>query len=228
MSRMTASDFVTFIRKGMGNPSSDEWTDTELLRFLNLAQVKIGMTHRPPELIEETTITLTAGTYDYELTATDVLEITGARNDTSGLRLRKGSMDDWVRVNQNSSVSQGTVTRWIENGVGSNYRPQIRLGWNSPDSADTVRFYYLKKPTELVTSPSATTSILREQWDETLLKYAIEIGLQLDKQMRDAQATRQMAAGDEARAAGHPMQSEKKFAIESRIAPETRTRREGR
>lgn len=223
MARMTASDLVSFVRKGMGNPSTDEWTDTELLRLINLAQVDVATTHKPPELITSTTISAVANTYDYELTATDVLEITEARNDTTGLRLKKSCMEDWVRDNQDATLQTGDVLRWLEFGVGANYRPNIRL-WMVPDSSSTIRFYYIKKPTELVTSPAATSSILREQWDEFIMQTAIEKGLAIDQQRQNAAAARQMNQMVEGRAAGRSEGAERKFVTEARVAPETRTR----
>ena len=223
MARMTASDLVSFVRKGMGNPSTDEWTDTELLRLINLAQVDVATTHKPPELIASTTISAVANTYDYELTATDVLEIMEIRNETTGLRLKKSSMEDWVRDNQDSTLQTGDVLRWLEFGVGANFRPNIRL-WMIPDSSATLRIYYTKKPTELVTSPAATSSILREQWDEFIMQTAIEKGLSLDQQRQNAMALRQANQMVEGRAAGRHESSERKFTTEARVAPDTRTR----
>jgi len=226
MARMTASDLVTFVRKGMGNPTTDEWTDTEILRFINLAQVRIAETHKPPEVISSTTITTTSGTYDYELTATDVIEITDVRNSTDGLRMKKGCLDDWLRDEQNSSISTGTVQRYIEFGIGANSRPNLRL-WQCPDGTKTITVYYIKKPTELVTSPAATSSILREQWDEYILKAAVEIGLELDQQRQAAAYARQMSDEVEKRAKGLHKGTERKWSNTTRVAGETQ-RRTGR
>lgn len=223
MARMTATDLVSYVRKALGNPTTTELADTDLLRFINLAQVRVAMTHKPPELLTSTTLTTAAGTYDYEVSATDVLHIVDARNATDGMRIKPGSLEDWIRDNQDSTVQQGAITRWIEYGVGANGRPNIRLHM-APDAVYSVAIYYLKKPTELVTSPTATTSILREQWDEVILSYAVEIGQSILQQQANAAATRQLAGSVEGRASGGVLAPDRRWNIESRVAPETRKR----
>ena len=82
---MTATDFVGFTRKRMGNPSTDEWTDAELLRFVNMAQERLatGSKIATLETYEDLTVTAALG-QTYEFAASDIMYITSVKNTTTG------------------------------------------------------------------------------------------------------------------------------------------------
>ena len=86
MARMTATDFVGFTRKRMGNPSTDEWTDSELLRFVNMAQerVALGSGIATLETYEDLSVTAALGA-TYEFAASDIMYITSVKNTTTGI-----------------------------------------------------------------------------------------------------------------------------------------------
>ena len=225
MARMTATDFVGFLRKRMGNPTTDEWSNADLLRFVNLAQerIAIGSEIATLETTEDIAATSALGE-TYEVASENMMYITSVKNMTNGQRIKPTNRDAYTRDTQGSSVPTGEVYRYFESGLGSNDRKQITLQ-HKPDSAQTIRIWFLTYPTEMALLPTATSSELPREFDEAIMDISAEIGKKNDQQMREAQAERNMAKDTEGRAAGvAPMVPERRYGVESPIAPETRTR----
>jgi hypothetical protein len=225
MARMTATDFVGFTRKRMGNPSTDDWTDAELLRFVNMAQerVALGSPVATLETFENLSVTKAAGEI-YEFAASDIMYITSAKNMTNGQRLRPTDRDAYTHDSQGASLPSGNVERWLEGGLGANGRKQVTLQYK-PTQSITVRFWYLAYPTEMVLSPTATSSELPREYDEAIMDIAAEIAKKNDQQMREASTERNLAKETEARASGiAPMTPERRYGIKSEIADSTQTR----
>ncbi len=218
MARMTADDFVAFTRKGMGNPTDTQWTDAELLRLANLAQNRVAMTYLPKELETTVDITTASGTASYEVGSggSDLMHVTSIMDTTTGIRLKPTTRDRYTRETQGSSgAPQGTIYRYLESGEGSNNRRQF-IFQLTPNSANTIRIWYIPIPTAMVLSPTATSSTLNERWDEYILKAAIEIGLELDNQRIEASKSRQMAGEVEQRAGvAKPKSSEDRAQVHS-------------
>ena len=224
MARMTAQDFVDFTRKRMGNPSTDEWSDSEILRFVNMAQERQALKHPIATLETYEDISATSSTEIYEFAASNIMYITSAKNMTDGLIVKPSDRDSYTRDTQGASLPTGTVRRYLESGLGSNGRKQITLQ-DKPSSSQTIRFWFLKYPTELVLSPTPTSSELPREYDEAILDIASEIGKKFDQQVQEAMAERNLAKETESLAAGvSPVTPERKYGIESSIARETQLR----
>jgi hypothetical protein len=202
MARMTAADIVALIRKGMGNPSTDEWPDNELLRFANLAILEIIASDPDARTEMETysDITTTSGTAAYELSVSNVLKITSVLNVTDNIRLKRLNRDDHTRQDVGQSET-GDPTRYFESGIGSNSRKQVVL-WVTPNATKTIRVWYIKIPDEIVLLPAATSPEMSQEWDLTIVKLATATALEFDAQRREAGAQYQSASASEGKASG--------------------------
>ena len=225
MARMTAQDFVDYTRKRMGNPSTDEWTNDDILRFVNMAQqrVALGSAVATLETYEDVALTEAAGA-TYEFTATDIMYITSVKNLSTGQRIKPTDRESHTTDTQSPDAIKGDVYRYFESGLGSNSRKQV-VFQHAPDASFSVRVYYLAYPTELVLTPTATSSELPLEYDEAILDYAAEIGKKFDQQMSEAGVERNMAKETEGRASAiAPKVPERRYGIKSSIASETAPR----
>ena len=107
MARMTATDFVGFTRKRIGNPSPDEWTDAELLRFVNMAQerVALGSGIATLETYEDLSVTAAAGA-TYEFAASNIMYITSVKNTTTGLVVKPSDRQKYTHETQGSTSTE--------------------------------------------------------------------------------------------------------------------------
>lgn len=171
MARMTADDMIRIIRKTIGSPDENEFTDADALRCLNMAQERVAVSVRPSELITETSLTTTASTQDYEVSFSDELIILGIEDTTNDSRLLH--IDDlYYRMISQGATESGNPEFWYEIGTGSNGRTQVRL-YPVPDGTYTLNVVYLKTPTEMVLSPTATSPGLPRMYDDLVLERAI-------------------------------------------------------
>ena len=76
--------------------------------------------------------------------------------------------DDQYHKYMQGGTSSGTPSWWFINGVGDNNRFNIAL-YPTVAGTYTINVYYQKKPTELVTSPAATSTVIPEEWDESIV-----------------------------------------------------------
>jgi hypothetical protein len=174
MARMTASDMVDIVRDSLGGETSETISDTRILRYLNQSYMEICAEHQPPQLETSTTITTSSGTATYEVTVSDILKYSDLEDDTNNLLLYR--MAEWqYRKFTQGSTSSGTPVYWYIDGVGSNNRDNITL-WPTPAGTYTINVYYTKRPAELVTSPTATSPIIREPWDDSIVHRAASRG----------------------------------------------------
>jgi hypothetical protein len=186
MARETATGLVQFTRKSMGNPTTDEWSNDQILRLLNWAQVDFAMKMKPRVLATSATITTTSGTSQYATGVTDLLVLNEVRDETNNnYKLRPGDEDHFLRVNQTSTTVTGYPTRFYEAGESSGQK-QVVLYQQIPGGTYTIRLYYTKKPTEIVLSPTATSPVLSEELDFPLVQRAAEIGLIIDREYDSA------------------------------------------
>ena len=226
MARMTATDLVNFTRKRIGNPSTDEWPDASILRWVNMAQERLAAEYMPETLETSVDISAVSGTatYDLETVEGTILKINCAKNVTDGGDVKPTNRQDYNHDTQGITVPTGHVYRYLESGIDATKFKQVTLQ-NTPASSQTIRFWYTKTPTELVLSPTATTSDLPRRFDESILDIAAEIGKKFDQQMREAQSERQLASEPKSIAAdAGPNSSERRWGIEAPVAPSTKTR----
>ena len=175
MARMTAQDMVTEVRLHLGGETDETVTDNQILRWLNRSYVELASSYRFDELETSTTITTSSGTAEYTLSVADVLTIISVKDTTNKVQLYPASRfqyDRWTQGNESSIT--GTPIYWFISGTSSGYR-QVTL-YPTPAGTYTLTMTYRKKPTELVLSPSATTSVLLEPWDDALILKAVGRG----------------------------------------------------
>ena len=174
MARLTASDMVDMVRDGLGGETTETMSDTRILRFINQSYLELCAEHKPPQLSTSTTITTTSGTATYEVSVSDVLSYDDMEDDTNNLLLYRMAEWQYRRFTQGSTTS-GVPVYWYIDGVGDNNRDNITF-WPTPAGTYTINVYYTQAPDELVTSPTATSSILREPWDDSIIHRAISRG----------------------------------------------------
>lgn len=176
MARMTAQDMVTEVRLHLGGETEETLPDNQILRWINRAMIDCASSYKFDELEASTSITTTSGTAEYELSDDDVLSILAVTDDTNNYSMGAWSRRQYEAATQGSAASiAGPPTFWFISGVGANKRRQFTF-YPVPAGTYTINVFYRQKPTELVLSPSATSSSLLEPWDEVLILRAVSKG----------------------------------------------------
>jgi hypothetical protein len=176
MARMTAQDIVTEVRLHLGGETTETLPENQILRWVNRAYLELASAYQFDELEATTAITTSSGTAEYEASASDILRIIDVIDDTNNVKLRPWDRLRYGNATQGDASSiTGTPVYWHISGVGSESRRQFTF-YPTPDGAYTVNVVYRKTPTELVLSPSATSSVLPEPWDEVLVLLASSMG----------------------------------------------------
>ena len=171
MSRWTGTDYVELLKASCGNPASDELSETQILQYLNDEYINhLAFDYNHAELDGTFNVTLVDGTAEYtESTTTDIGRITHARDATNGQMIREITRSEYETLKGNST-SEGTVQYYFRSGLSSGN--QQFTFYPTPGAAATVTFSYQKRPTEIVQSPTATSSVLAEPWDSILFDRA--------------------------------------------------------
>jgi len=192
MARMTADDFVTLARSALGGETTEALSDAHLLRFVNQAYFEICSRYPFPELSTSTTVTTTSGTATYETTATDIMQVTEVIDSTNYTTLYPISEGKYHEYTQGDTSSTGTPVWWFIDGVGSNSRKNFTL-LPTPDGTYTITISYDKMPSELVLSPTATSPIIPEVWDDSILARTLYRGWRHLGDMEKAMVQLQLA-----------------------------------
>jgi len=217
MARLTAQDMVEMVRDSLGGETSETISDTRILRYINQSYLEICSQYGFDQTADDTTVTTVSGTSLYELSVSDVMSITNVVDDTNHLTLYSMSEDQYHRSTQ-GNASSGVPVYWYIDGVGTNSRWNMRF-WPTPNGAYTINVYYDMKPTELVLTPVATSAVIPEQWDDSIIYRAVSRGWMMLGDPDTAGKWRQNAkANDQAayKTAYHPSQLPDR--ITSRVA----------
>jgi hypothetical protein len=174
MARLAADDMIDMVRDCLGGETTETISDTRILRYINQSYLELASEYAFDQLGADTTITTESGTAAYELSVSDVLRFTDIVDDTNNLKLYTMSENQYHKFNQGGSTS-GTPNYWYISGVGSNDRYEVTL-WPTPAGAYTLSVYYVQAPDELVTSPSATSAVIPQQWDDSIIHRAVSRG----------------------------------------------------
>lgn len=174
MARLTASDMIDMVRDCLGGETSETISDTRILRYINQSYLELCSRYEFQQLSTSTSITTSSGTAAYELSVSDVLSFTSLVDDTNNLLLRTLSEPQYYKYTQGSTTS-GTPSKWFLSGVGSNDRYELTF-WPTPAGTYTINVYYNEKPDELVTTPAATSPIIPEPWDDSIIHRAVSRG----------------------------------------------------
>jgi len=174
MARLTASDMIDMVRDSLGGETSETLSDTRILRFINQSYLEIASRIRFDQLSTSTTITTSSGTATYELSVSNVLTFTDLVDDTNNLKMYPMAEWQYHKFTQGGTTS-GTPIYWFVDGVGSNNRYQLTM-YPTPAGTYTINVYYTQSPDELVTSPAATSAVIPEPWDDSIIHRAVSRG----------------------------------------------------
>jgi hypothetical protein len=176
MARLTASDMIDIVRDCLGGETTETLSDARILRYINESYLELAAEHGFPQLQSSTTLTTASGTASYEVTVTDISRYDDLEDDTNNLLLYRMSEWQYRKFTQGNASSQsGTPVYWFVDGVGSNSRDQITF-WPTPAGIYTINVYYQKVPAELVTTPTATSAVIRQAWDDSIMHRAVSRG----------------------------------------------------
>ena len=195
MARLTASDMVDMVRDSLGGETSETLSDTRILRFINQSYLELASQYQFDQLSASTTITTVSGTDTYELSVSDVLSITKVVDDTNNCTLYTMNEEQYHRYVQGASVT-GTPVYWYVDGVGSNSRYNLTF-YPTPNGAYTLYVYYTKSPTELVTSPSATSPVIPQPWDDSIIYRAVARGWMMLGDLEAAEKWRRISSAND-------------------------------
>lgn len=183
MARMTADDIVTEVRLHLGGETTETLSNNQILRWVNRSYIDLASAYEFNEMETSTSITTSSGTAEYAAPSTgynDMLNVISIIDDTNNIQLYPWSRWQYDRSTQGSSSTiTGTPIHWFISGTGdnddSNTVRQFTF-YPTPAGTYTINIIYQKKPTELVLTPSATSSALPEPWDDVLVLLAASRG----------------------------------------------------
>jgi len=176
MARLTASDMIDMVRDCLGGETTETISDTRILRYINQSYLELASRNHFDQLSTSSTITTSDGTATYELSVSNVLKLNDLEDDTNNLKLYAMNEDQYRKFTQGSATSTtGTPVYWFIDGVGDNNRYNITL-WPTPAGTYTINVYYTQSPDELVTSPAATSPVIPDPWDDSILHRAVSRG----------------------------------------------------
>ena len=178
MARRTAKDFLEEMDLAFGGPSATIPKSAMKLRWLNTAytlDIAGGYDHR--ELTGSTTTATVSAQAYVDHTATDILMLKDPVDSTSGgPPITEIDQRYYDRLMQGSSTSNtGSPQHWYQRGVTTGKLPRCYIS-PTPDGIYSLVWPYRKRPTLLVLSPFPTSTVLPEEWDESLLNFAIAYG----------------------------------------------------
>jgi hypothetical protein len=174
MARLAADDMIDMVRDCLGGETTETISDTRILRYINQSYLELASEFSFDQLGADTTITTASGTAAYELTVSNVLSFTDIVDDTNNVKMYTMNENQYHKFNQGDSTS-GTPIYWYISGVGTNDRYEVTL-WPTPAGVYTLNVYYVQAPDELVTSPSATSAVIPQQWDDSIIHRAVSRG----------------------------------------------------
>ena len=185
MSRMTAQDIVSEVRLHLGGETSETLSDNQILRWVNRSYIDLASAYKFDELEDSMTITTSSGTAEYAAPSTgndEVFKVISVTDDTNDLTLQPWNRRQYdLAVQGSASTVTGQPVFWFVSGVGDNTDDPAKTVkqytfYPTPAGTYTINVIYRKKPTELVLTPSATSSVLLEPWDEVLVLLAVSRG----------------------------------------------------
>ena len=198
MARLTASDMIDMVRDCLGGETTETISNTRILRYINQAYLEIASRYQFDQLSTSSTITTEDEEETYELSVSNVMKINDLVDDTNNLKLYPMNEDQYRKFVQGGTTS-GTPVYWFIDGVGDNSRYNITL-YPTPAGEYTVYVYYTQSPDELVTSPAATSPVIPEPWDDSIIHRAVSRGWRMLGDLEAAGSWLQLARQNDAAA----------------------------
>lgn len=186
MARLDADGMIELVRDYCGGETSETLSNTRILRFLNQSYLYYCNKHQFPQMLETTTITTSSGTASYELSVADVAEINYLVNTTSNLTLRRIDSKQYNEYTQgDTSTITGVPVYYVEDGVGSTNSYRQITFYPTPNGTYSITMSYWENPVELTASPSATSPVIPDAWDNIIvLRAASKAWMMLGDQER--------------------------------------------
>ena len=185
MARLTASDMIDMVRDCLGGETTETLSDTRILRYLNQSYLEVASEFAPPQLSTSTTITTASGTAAYELSVSNLLQFNDIVDGTNNVKLYTMNENQYHKFTQGGTTS-GTPIYWYVSGVGSNDRYELTF-FPTPAGTYTLTVHYNQAPDELVTSPAATSMVIPEPWDDSVIHRAVSRGWRMLGDLEAAQ-----------------------------------------
>ena len=174
MARLTADDMIDIVRDCLGGETTETISDTRILRYINQSYLELSSEYQFRQLSTSTTVTTSSGTAAYELSVSNVLSFEDIVDGTNDVLLHRISEWQYLKYTQGGTTS-GVPAYWFISGVGSNNRYELTL-WPTPAGTYSLTVYYNQSPDELVTSPTATSAVIPEPWDDSIIYRAVARG----------------------------------------------------
>lgn len=174
MARLTASDMVDMVRDALGGETTETISDARVLSFINQSYLELSSLYHFDQLHTSTTVTTASGTAAYEMSVSDVQIISDIVDGTNNVKLDTMNDNQYNKYVQGGTIS-GTPSYWFISGVGSNNRNELTF-YPTPAGTYSLTVHYYQDPTELVTSPSATSAVIPRAWDDSIIHRAVSRG----------------------------------------------------
>jgi hypothetical protein len=169
MARRTADDFIAEVRDCAGGETDETISDARILRWVNEEYKILCAKYLFPQLVNSETVTTVSGTGTYELAEADILEVHEVTDSTNGVYMRP--IDSYLYSRWTASgTTPGNPVRWLVEGVGSNGRFQLKF-FPTPDGIYSLTVSYYEF-TPLVTTPTATSTVIPQQFDPVIVNRA--------------------------------------------------------
>jgi len=159
----TLANLRSRVKFRLGN-KKDSGIDTRVDDNLNKAVLHLVRQVRPQEAITSTTDTTASGTAEYDLAA-DVLAIVVVRDTTNDRAIINGSIKHFNSFKQDTTDAStlGKPSRWTR------IANQLVLYQKIPDDEYGIKYWYVKRPTEM---DSSNDFPLNDEWEEPVVELA--------------------------------------------------------
>ena len=185
---ITQANAITAIRSRLDEPSSQYWTDVDLRRWIN--EIMLDMARRTESLrgtydqaavagTKAYTPAWTSTTNMYRIYAIDFIPTGSTLTYPLEYRDRNGATEVWGIMQD----TQGTPAIWTSWGAPPTISIQV---YPSPSQAGTLRIYYYRLPTQLLTdgTQGASTLDVVDGWEDVLVD-----GVEYKAKRRDDDST---------------------------------------
>lgn len=173
----TLGTLVTRLRDRLNEPSQRHWTDAQVRRWINEGAREVARVGET--LLATGSVTIVAGTQTYALSALSPQPVrvhraeyipTAAPTQKYPLTFRRFELMDDV-WGQAQAITAGTphyYTMW-------GYFPSMTMYlYPTPSLAGSVKLFYYRLPTELLTDGTNDTSVVEcpDGWEDVIVTYA--------------------------------------------------------
>lgn len=182
-STKTVQEVLTWVKRQFGDESGVQITDSDILRWLNMAQLEIAKTTKCIQKIS--TGPVTKGVYQYSLPTEDSLEIVSLSINGAPVKgIEFQYADSYIMENDPGRVSTGNPMYWWR------FSNQLFF-WPTPDktNATAMTIYHIGIPPQVL-SPSDPLG-LPDRYFEAIIMFCMTKAYELDEDYQAAAGARQ-------------------------------------